>query len=177
MTTAIGQDSRAWLGPALTPPNPGELDCLAVLWASPEPALKLSEIHQLVGGRRRRYGEAPPALTTVSSQLRGLVEKGLLVEVTVGEDGRPVEATPEQPVVRVRGAVCTRGSYLAPAKRSPLTGYRAACEPGPALDQIFKDLAEAYPPDRRLQALIDMARCLAVPETTIRQLEELLLQR
>lgn len=158
----------------LTPPSPGELDCLAVLWASPEPALKLSEIHRLVGERRQRYGEAPPALTTVSSQLRGLVEKGHLIEVMVREDGELVAASSDLPVVRVRGAVRTRGSYLAPAKRSPLTGYRVACEPGQAMEQIFRDLAEAYPPGRREQALLDFARNLEFPEKTIKKLERLL---
>jgi len=161
----------------MTPPNPGELDCLAVLWASRKKALKLSEIHQLVGERRRRYGEAPAALTTVSSQLRGLVEKGLLLEVAVREDGKPMKAAPEEPIVRVRGAVRTRGSYLAPAKRSPLTGYRAACAPRLALEQIFRDLAEAYPSEDRCQAVIDMARTVAVSDATLMKLKALLSER
>jgi hypothetical protein len=145
-----------------------------VFWASAEPALKLAEIHRLVGERRQRYGEAPPALTTVSSQLRGLVEKGHLIEVTLREDGEVVAASSDLPVVRVRGAVRTRGSYLAPAKRSPLTGYRVACEPGQAMEQIFRDLAEAYPAGQRQQALLDFARSLDFPEKMLKKLEKLL---
>jgi GAF domain-containing protein len=135
--------------------SPGELDCLAVLWHAREegiPALKLAEIHRRVIERRQRAGEAPPALTTVSTYLRTLAAKRLLQEVTVDGDGpgRP-QAYP-------------RARRLAPATRSPKTGYRVVCEPGDVLQKTFKALADAYPPSQRSRVLADFTSALQLPE-------------
>jgi hypothetical protein len=135
----------------------GELDCLATLWeahATGEPALKLSEIHDRIGKRRARTGEASPALTTVSSYLRTLLLKGFVKEVII-----------EDTAAGTPGAVRTRGVRgVLPPTRSPRTGYQAAQEPGAVLAQTFKTLADAYPPEQRLQALVDFARALELPE-------------
>lgn len=149
----------------LPPPTSGELDCLAVLWEAEDQgqrALRLSEIHGRLGARREELGEAPPALTTVSTYVRSMVTKGLLNEVVLTNSGRPVEA----PRIRVRG-------MLTPKTRSPHNAYQAAFDPGRVLAQTFRALVSSYPPGRRHQALLDFARALGVSTRTVRKLEEL----
>src|SRR6266404_3070976 len=82
--------------PELPAPNAGELDVLAVLWrerAAGGQPLQLSEVHRRVSKRRTAFNETPPATTTVSTQLRSLVAKGLIQETTLG---RPVAEPPAQ---------------------------------------------------------------------------------
>jgi hypothetical protein len=128
--------------------NVGELDCLTVLWAEGGP-LRVSEIHRKLLLRREQAGEAPPALTTISTYLRSLLDKGLLREVTLGGSGMAY-------------ASGTRG--MIPTTRSPKTGYEVVHAPGAILKKTFRALAEAYPPDQRHQALIDFARALDLSE-------------
>lgn len=143
----------------------GETDCLAVLWeahAGGEAALKLSEVHRRVCGRREQNREAPPALTTVSTYLRTLVTKKLLQEIVVGDANRAVTYPPP-----------TRG--VLPTTRSPRTGYRAAHPPGEVLEETFKALVRMYPEAERWKAVVDFARAtLKLPEKKIRELEVLL---
>src|SRR5262245_20021177 len=98
----------------LEAPNAGELDVYSVLWQErqgDDRPLQLSEVYRRVCERRRGFGEPEPALTTVSTHLRGLHRKQL-VEELVG------------PSAAARPAVRTRGG-LTPPTRSPLTSYRA----------------------------------------------------
>jgi hypothetical protein len=140
----------------LASPQAGEIECLAVLWqahADGETALRLSEIHRRIGKRRADSQESPPpALTTVSTQLRSLASKGLIQEVVVDSTGK----TPGTPRVRT-------GGLLTPPTRSPLTGYRASYEPGEVLLQTYRGLARVYPKDGVLRALADFARAIDVP--------------
>src|SRR5688572_177869 len=116
-------------GAPLDGPNAGELDVYSVLWAErlgKDQPLRLSEVHDRVKERRRSFGEAEPALTTVSTHLRALVHKGLAEETTA----RP------GPGPRVRGG-------LTPPTRSPNTGYRALHTPGDVLRTTYQGLAAA----------------------------------
>src|SRR5207253_1576810 len=100
----------------------GELDVLGVLWAEQhgdDQALQLSEVYRRVCERRRAFGEAEPALTTVSTHLRNLVDKQLIEETL--RRGAPPAPT--------RGMVRTRGG-VTPPTRSPFTSYRATHAPG-----------------------------------------------
>src|SRR5262249_38922902 len=101
--------------------------------------------------RREQAGEAPPALVTVSGYLRGLLDKGLLRDVTLSGSGTAY-------------ASGTRG--MIPTTRSPKTGYEAIYDPGVVLKKTFRALAEAFPPpDGQRQALIAFARALDLPES------------
>jgi predicted transcriptional regulator len=151
----------------LPTPNAGELDVLAVLWEEGRGtnySLQLSEVYRRVCARRRKYQEAEPALTTVSTHLRSLTAKGLLEEVTAARPGAAQPAT-GRAVVRVRGA-------YRPPTRSPLTSYRALHEPGSVLAATYYGLAEAYPPDRRLDALLDFATALELSEAALQRLRQ-----
>jgi hypothetical protein len=133
-------------------PGAGELDVLGVFWAEQpgeQRSLQLSEVYRKVCERRRQFGEAEPALSTVSTHLRKLVAKGLLEESSTS---RPVAR--DQPIR-------FRGGYTPPT-RSPFTSYRVRYRPGEVLGTTFQGLAAAYPPAQRLEALIDFARALGV---------------
>jgi predicted transcriptional regulator len=146
----------------LEAPNPGELDVLGVLWIERQGEnrpLQLSEVYRRVCERRRQFGEPEPALTTVSTHLRGLTGKKLVEEVAAAR------------AQAVRQPIRTRGGYT-PATRSPLTSYRAAYRPGEVLHTTFQGLASAYPPGQRGDALVDFARALGFGEATLRKLEQ-----
>jgi len=158
----------AWpdLPPAVqaSAPNAGELDVLGVLWREARAGnapLQLAEIHRRVCRRRQTYAEPEPALTTVSTHLRNLLAKGLIEELAATR--APVAPAP----------VRTRGGYR-PQTRSPLTSYRALYPPGQVLFTTFYGLAEAYPPDQRLDALLDFARALGLPDATLGRLHTLI---
>ena len=151
---------------SLPSPTPSELDVLAVLWAAVTDegaeGLRVSDIHPRVAARRAQHGEAQPALVTISSQLRGLVGKGLVRPVVVGGKG---ERTPKR--VRTRG-------LLKASSRSPLTGYVPAHTPGEVLRATLEALASAYPESQRADALLDFAKALKLPVKTIEKLKRLL---
>ena len=142
-------------------PNSGELDALAVLWAeqtgSNQP-LGLSEVHRLVCERRSRFGEPNPAYTTVSTYLRKLVGKGLIRELSVHS-----EETSEREVLR-------------PTTRSPHTAYQSIYGPAEVLGSTFRALADAYPPERRLNSIIDFANANGISAQVISKMEALLLK-
>jgi hypothetical protein len=145
--------------PALEAPSAGELDVLNVLWSEQlgeGQTLQLSEIHRRVCERRRQFGEAEPALTTTSSQLKSLSEKNLIGAGTPPASPRP--------------AVRTRGGYTPPS-RPPASNYRALHGPGDVLLTSFRGLAAAYPEEQRLDALLDFARALGVSEECLRGLQ------
>ena len=148
-------------------PTPGELDVLAAVYEMVEDQaddtpLRLTEIHERVGTRRASYGEEPPALTTVSSQLRSLVTKGLLLDQQGSQSG-----SAGQGVVRTRG-------MFSPSGRSSSSGYRPAYEVGELLRDSFIGLASAYPEKQRYRALVDFAKALDLPESKVKKLEKLL---
>jgi predicted transcriptional regulator len=156
-----GEQGRA---EQLEAPNAGELDVLAVLWlerlGSRQP-LQLSEVYRRVCERRRQFGEQEPALTTVSTHLRGLVAKKLIEEVLGSR------ATAAGAGTRARGA-------YSPPTRSPLTSYQALHEPGDVLKTTFQGLAAAYPAAQRLDALTDFAHALELSKECLRKLEQLI---
>jgi hypothetical protein len=148
----------------LEAPNAGELDVYSVLWAERQGdnrALQLSEVYRRVCERRRQFGEPEPALTTVSTHLRGLVRKQLAEEVLGASSSAP------RPPVRTRG-------QLTPPTRSPLTSYRALHSPGEVLRMTYRGLAAAYPdpPD----ALLDFARALELSDEAQSQVREVVEQ-
>src|SRR6266545_2366939 len=147
-----------------------ELDILAALWAAQAegvPALKLAEIHRRINERRAAMGQAPIQPTTVSTYLRSMSERKLLKQVTV-EDAGP-EGQRQTFTSDVRG--------LIPTSRSPKTGYEAAHTPAVVLERTFQALADAYPADKRLQALVDFARALGLPQETVDDLDKWLRKR
>jgi hypothetical protein len=147
----------------LNPPTGAELEILAILWAlGNEDALKLSEIHSRIGKGRRAQGLPEPAITTVSSALRGALAKGLLREVRRTSDSSIVAAP--------RSAV--RTPLL--STRSPQTAYQAAHAPGPVLQPILKALADSYPEPLRRQAIIDLALAMELPDADIDRLKKAL---
>jgi hypothetical protein len=146
---------------ALPAPSAGELDVLGVFWEEEQGEgrrLQLAEVYRRVCERRRRFGEAEPALSTVSTHLRKLLGKGLLEESSA-----PRSAGPARPI-RLRGG-------YTPPTRSPLTSYRARHGPGEVLRTTFRGLAAAYPPCQRLNALLDFARALDLPAAVLVKLE------
>lgn len=147
----------------INPPNRGELDTLAVLWAeqgSDNLPLRLNEVYKRVCERRRDYGEIEPALTTISTHLRGLVKKKLIREVDTNSDINP----------RKKG---NRGLFT-PMTRSPYTGYQSLYGPFEVLQTTFRALGDAYPPDRRLEVIVDFARANGIPAEVIDGMEKLL---
>lgn len=141
-------------------PNRGELDALAVLWAeqrSGNRPLGLSEIYRRVCERRRGYGEPEPAYTTVSTHLRSLVKKKLIREIGSSQKKRAP----------------SRGIFT-PATRSPGTSYQSIYGPAEVLQSTFRALADAYPPSRRLDAIVDFARAQEIPDQVINKMERLL---
>ncbi len=129
-------------------PNPGELDVLIVLWeemrAGGRP-LKLSDVHKRIRERRQLNYEPEPALTTVSTHLRGLLRKRLAREITVTGSGKNV------PKIR---------SLLTPPTRSPLTGYVAVWSPELVLRNTFRALGAIYPPAERASASVHFVQAL-----------------
>ena len=149
-------------------PSPSELDCLAVVWQSKHEenltSLRLGEIHRRVAALRTRLGQPEPALTTVSTQVRTLVAKGLLREVLAKEAG-PISGQPIR-VIRKRGMLDSGGRST--------SGYEASYEPGEVLSATFRALASAYPVQKRHEALLDFARALDMPKRTLVQLQKFL---
>jgi predicted transcriptional regulator len=147
----------------LPSPNAGELDVLGVLWEeqlqSGRP-LKLSEIHRRVCGRRHEHQDPEPALTTVSTHLRSLLGKGLIQEVLAS-----MPVSPRSPV-RTRG-------MLTPPTRSPLTGYQALFAPGEVLFRTMRGLIASYPPQQRMDALLDFAQVLGLSDANKERLKHL----
>lgn len=145
-------------------PTTGELECLAVLWLAEEQgarALRLSQIRKLIEDRRERFGEPSPALTTVSSYLRGAAAKRLLDEVRLMDDGS----------VKPLSGVRSRGTLS--AARSPRTAYRPMFDPGEVFQRTFEAIIQAYPPSRRMEALIDFAKALGLPDEKIEAIRAL----
>jgi hypothetical protein len=148
-------------------PTTGELDCLAVLWEEQESkgdencAMGLSEIHEGVCKRRAAYGEAPPALTTVSTYLRSALAKQLLREVRRTADGAVMPLTG----IRTRGALS--------ASRSPQTAYQARVGPSEVFRPTFEAIIHSYPPAMRIQALFDFAEAMGLSQRTIKEIEKL----
>lgn len=134
-----------------TPPTDAELEILAVLWqalADGQVGLRLSDIHRRLAERRKKKGQPEPAVTTLSVQIRGLQEKGLVDEVNMD----PGSWTKDQ-----AGNLRSTGP---PAKRSPFTGYRTASGPGETLQEKFKELASVYPEEDRLRVVLDVVHAL-----------------
>ena len=152
------------MSPSIPTPTPSELDILAVLWQAVTDegadALRVSDIHPLVASRRGRHGEAEPSPVTISSQLRGLSAKGLVLAVVVGGSSG-----------KSREAVRTRG-LLRASTRSPLTGYRPTHSPSEVLQATFEALASAYPETQQTQALIDFAKALKLPKRVVQDVEK-----
>ena len=146
--------------------------------------MKLSQIHQQLNERREKAGDAPAAVSTVSTWLRSLASKGLLIERVLGTSHSAGEPSA---YVRTRGMI--------PTSRSPHTGYEVAHPPGAVLGKTFKALADAYPPGQRAQAIVDFAHALdlssrerseavvqlavamGLPERAVNKLERLLEER
>jgi hypothetical protein len=149
-------------GAPLAAPNAGELDVYSVLYAERQGEnrpLRLKEVFERVCQRRREFNEQEPALTTVSTHLRSLLEKGLAEETTPGAASRP--------------GLSTRGS-MTPPTRSPNTSYRALHTPGEVLMTTYQGLAAAYPD--KLEALIDFGAALGLSEEAMKQLRKLVSQ-
>ncbi len=121
--------------------------------------MRLSELHRAIIHRRRGNSEPEPALTTVSTYLRNAVAKGLLQEVRISKDGKTVSKANKSD----RGA-------LAPT-RSPNTAYRAAMTPREVFHSTITAIAAAYPSDKRLGLLADVASALEVPKQVQRQID------
>jgi predicted transcriptional regulator len=149
--------------PAPTPTG-AELEVLSILWAlrPGEMALKLARVHERIGKKRAAFDQPPPALTTVSTTLRNAVAKGLLREVRITPEG-------VQPFVRT----AARSSLISP-RAAPKVAYQAAYTASEVMAQMYRDLANAYPPEQRYQAIVDMAEALALPADTIAKIKKLL---
>jgi hypothetical protein len=65
-----------------------------------------------------------------------------------------------------------RGGYRPPI-RSAVKGCRAIHGRGAVLYTTFYGLAEAYPPDQKLDAMLDFARVLGLPEETLQKVVRL----
>lgn len=152
---------RAEMSESVPSATPAELEILTVLWPLGEgQALRLGEIHERVGTRRKDGGQAVPAVTTVSSTLRGALAKGLLVEVR--KVGDTVSSAPKA------------GGKSLVTSRSPQTAYRAAYTPGQVLGPLLGLYAGLYPPADPLAPVLDLLRELGYPAKTVGQVEALL---
>jgi hypothetical protein len=132
----------------------GELDCLAVLWQAAEngiTAMRLSQIRSEIIKKRQQMGEDAPALTTVSTYLRGALHKGLLEEVRLNGDDIASPTSTHS----ARGAL--RGT------RSPHTAYRARVGPTEVFRGTLQAIVEVYPHAKRLLLLADVADVLDLP--------------
>jgi|GEM_PF-5112015 len=122
--------------------TPAELEILQLLWPlAKDEAKRLSEIHKEVGEFRTKFNQPAPAVTTVSSTLRGALQKGLLKEVRVVEG--KVHAAPAQG----RGLVATR---------SPQTAYQAAVSAADVLLPELEQLAGLCPEGERKTLLVSL---------------------
>ena len=135
--------------PELPPPTSSELEALTVLWRNTDDVgaykpMRLSEIHAAICERRKEHHEPLPALTTVSSVLRGALVRGLLREMRLSRGGEAEKIEP----VAVRSTLH--------ATRSPMTAYAPACEPNHALLPLFRILTEACPPGKRVDLLLEL---------------------
>src|SRR5436190_1615294 len=69
----------------------------SILWAERQGTdrpLKLSEVYDKVCKRRNEFGDALPALSTVSTHLRGLTRKHLIEEVAAPRELEKLSAVP-----------------------------------------------------------------------------------
>ncbi len=145
-------------------PNGQELEILTLLWTQPEEKLplKLGQIYDLVKERRQAYGEAAPAITTISSTLRSALARGILKAIRL-TGGQKVELEP----------TATRSTLH--ASRSPQTGYKPAASPSETLTPMLEILAEAYGENGKAQALLDFAKALQFSDKTLlKKLKKLL---
>lgn len=146
------------------------IDICAVLWhaaAADTPALKVSEIHELVVQRCKRLGKEPPAPSTLAGYLRSLVDWKYLKPVQIEEhlQTKKLEPLPVRVRAIVRGAV--------PPPRSPNTGYQAVAKPGEVLAPVFRALVDAYPPAQRREALLVLARIMDLSQADLESVEKL----
>lgn len=133
------------------PPTPAELEILQLLWPmATNEAKRLSEIHREVGEFRAKFQQPAPAVTTVSSALRGALQKGLLREVRV-VDGA-VQAAP----------AAGRGGLV--ATRSPQTAYQANVTPAAVLLPQIQQLVETCPEGERVSLLRALMTAVGVAE-------------
>jgi hypothetical protein len=150
------------------------LEILGVLWqalADGAPALRLSEVRELLQGRYGRQSEP----STVSTQLRSLLAKGWL-ELTEASVGAPAlvrtrGAAPVRGVVRTRGTARATGNAVRP--RSPFTAYRPKHSIAETMGPLLGELAAAYPEAERHRFLLDAARALKLPAQTVAEIEKL----
>jgi len=136
--------------------TPSELDLLAAFWnkdtGTQDRPLKLADLHKAVAARRANHGEAEPAITTISTQLRSLILKGLVRDA----------AQPESHEGGTRG-------ILTPATRSSGTGgYVHTQSQAQVLADTFKGLASLYPNDQRHEAVLDFIRALELSPEQLR---------
>jgi hypothetical protein len=154
----------------LPPPTSGEIEVLAVLWATVDSEgrykpLRLSEIHATICERRKEHHEPLPALTTISSILRGALARGLLREMRLTKGGEAEEVEP----MTVRSTLH--------ATRSPMTAYAPACEPHQALLPLFRILTEACPTDKRVELLLELVKLLNLESADLKRLHQELPRR
>lgn len=136
------------------PPTPAELEILQLLWPmAKNEAKRLSEIHREVGEYRAKFQQPAPAVTTVSSALRGALQKGLLREVRV-VDGN-VHAAP----------AAGRGGLV--ATRSPQTAYQANVTPADVLLPTLRQLVELCPEGERMSLLRALLPAFGVAEADV----------
>ena len=145
---------------AIPTPNSSEIECLGVLWKAEEvgaAALKPSQIRELMNRQRSRQKRRPLAVSTVSTVVRLAEAKGLLREVRVDQEGRPVRT-------KKRG----RASKL--KRRSPNTAYKALCTPSQIFQQTVRSIVNACPSSSQHALIADLARVLKLPATSYRKL-------
>ncbi len=139
-------------------PAAAELELLAVIWRaeaeadsdkSPR-AFRLSKLHELLKQFRelRKVDFGEPKLSTVSTCLRSMKEKGLLEEVRLLPDGS-IETSP------------AHAAGLMRSTRSPHTAYRSTYTPKDILGPMFRDIASAYPDAKRNEILVDLSEHLS----------------
>jgi hypothetical protein len=130
--------------------NSSEIECLGALWqaeAQGLAGLKPSQIRQIVNKRRLREKRKPVAVSTISTVMRTAAAKGLVIELRVDAEGRPLRG-------RKRG-------HAAKLKvRSPNTAYRAGYDPKQILRQFMKPIIKACPDVSRAALLSDLTKAL-----------------
>jgi hypothetical protein len=134
----------------IPPSTPAEKEILQLLWQTPDgEAKRLSDVHREVGEFRAKYEQPAPAITTVSSTLRGALQKGLLKEVRL-VDGK----VHTSPASRTRGLVATR---------SPQTAYQAAFSAEEVLLPELTQLIGLCPPAERKALLVALLGAFDLP--------------
>lgn len=67
----------------------------------------------------------------------------------------------------------SRRSLISP-RSAPKVAYQAAYTASEVMAQMYRDLANAYAPEQRYQAIVDMAEALDLPAETIAKIKKLL---